>query len=283
MASVRYSRTLLTVLMIPSGLWAGWEPFNKNHGPFDPNSWPTRFNLHRCDSVRAEGSPGSGVRAITCCQIADRPSAPKVYAYSRPKEAGAWLIVTDRHDHTVGGPAEISRPLCTFDDVYWADLNADGREDFVIETPLGGCGTIYTFCCHVTFVLSEGDRYFITTTTGLWSGLAYFVDANGDGVCEFIHTAFVEGSHVKGRDGRGHKYWVYTLLAIRQGRLVVDKRLVPGFPKWIWYTHRANHEATTQITRAQQRKLWAEQADRVFWRPKKVVDGKANEATGGDV
>ena len=276
MASGRYLWTLLIVLVIASGLWAGWEPYNKNHGPFAPSAWPVTFSLHRCDSVRVEKPLGGGVLAKACHLIADRPSAPTVYVCSKVGEVGAWLVIKDRDGRVVGGPTEIGRYGLGHGEAYWADLNADGREDFAVKIWLGGCGTIYTFSCHVTFVLSDGERYVITTTTGLWSGLECFVDVNSDGVCEFIHTAFVEGSHIKGQDGQGHNYWVYTLMAIRQGRLVPDERFAPGFPKWIWYTHRANHEATTQITRAQQRLLWRERPDRIFWGPDtKAVDGEA--------
>ncbi len=265
----------MAVAMVPSQLWANWEPYNKDHGPFEPNSWPMTFSLHPCDSSEIRG-PTTGDFVVTSChRINDRLSTPKIYVGSKSKRNGTWLLVKDCHGVTVAGPQKTGEHSpaglavhWTGLDVYWADLNRDGREDFVVKQLLGGNGTIHTFLCNVTFVVSHGNDYVFTATEGLWSGLSYFVDLNGDGTCEFIHTAFVQGGHIKGRDGRGHNYWVYNVLRIHDGRLLVDPRLTPQFPKWIWYTHAANHLPTTQITPFQQRLLWEEKPDRIFWRPK---------------
>jgi hypothetical protein len=102
-----------------------------------------------------------------------------------------------------GDSAEVAGPLCgESGSCPEADLNADGREDFVIKHWLGGNGTMYTFLCNVTFAISDGDGYAFTSTEGPWSGLSYFVDMNGDGICESIHTAFVQGRHITAREGR---------------------------------------------------------------------------------
>jgi hypothetical protein len=258
----------MTIAMIPSQLWAEWEPYNKNHGPFEPNSWPLRFSLHRCDSLEVSAPPTEDFVVKSCHGIRDRPRAPTIYVGSKPNQRGTWLLVKDCNGVTLAGLQQAGDFPPAWLEVYWADLNADGKEDFVGKAFLGGNGTILTFLCDVVFLLSNGGGYVVTTTEGLWSGFSYFVDLDGNGVCEFIHTAFVEGGHVKGRDGRGHSYWVYNVLSIRDGRLFVNNRLAPQFPKWIWYTHRPNHSATTQITPSQQRLLWREQPDRIFWRPK---------------
>lgn len=259
---------LIALTMIPSLLWAQWEPYNKNHGPFEPNSWPATFRLDRCDSSEVNGPSIEDFVVKSCYSIKNRPRAPRVYAGSKPNQTATWLLVKDCNGITVAGPQEIGEGSSVGQEVYWADLNADGREDFVIKRWLGGNGTIYTFLCKVTFLVSDKGRYVFTVTEGLWSGLSYFVDMDGDRICEFIHTAFVEGSQVKGRDGRKHNYWVYNVLSIRDGQLFVDRRFAPQFPKWIWYTRGPNHSPTTQITPSQQRLLWKEEPDRIFWKPK---------------
>lgn len=73
------------------------------------------------------------------------------------------------------------------------------------------------------------------------------MDIKGDGRCQFIHTRFVNGRKVKGTDGRSHNYWVYNPLEFQGGKVVVNSKLVPQFPRRIWYTFKSNHRPTMQV------------------------------------
>jgi hypothetical protein len=106
-----YLWLLTTIAVIPSQLWAGWEPYNENHGPFEPNSWPRRFSLHRCDSMQPGGLPMTELVVKSCHGIRDRPGAAMVYAGSRPNQRGTWLLVKNRNGLTVAGPQQVGE-LC---------------------------------------------------------------------------------------------------------------------------------------------------------------------------
>ncbi len=72
------------------------------------------------------------------------------------------------------------------------------------------------FCLSMRWLCSEA---------GHWSGLKHFVDIDRDGRCEFIHTRFVNGRSETARDGKRHNYWVYNILQLQEGRLIVRNKL----------------------------------------------------------
>jgi hypothetical protein len=145
---------------------------------------------------------------------------------------------------------------------FWADLNGDGREDFVALVWSGGCG-LGGYRCDVAFALSSEEGYRITPLgPTMGPGANDFVDL-GDGRCRFVHTSFVYGRGEPGTDGKPHNYWVYNLLEFEGDRVVVS-RADPRFPRWVWYTHAPNHEETSIITAEQKERLWEAQADGIF-------------------
>jgi len=46
-----------------------------------------------------------------------------------------------------------------------------------------------------------------------------------------------------------------TLTHKAQNRFVPADAEQPRFPKWVWFTNKDNHEATTQLTQAQSNRL----------------------------
>ncbi|MHC4085548.1 MAG: hypothetical protein ACYSWZ_04370 [Planctomycetota bacterium] len=245
---------------------AAWEPYNQNHGPFAPNDWPKVVKLKPCEPLDIRFSR----RYFEKKQyygFKDKPDAPRLCLANRKGWQWSWLYVEDSQGNVISGPHVAYAKAWPKLGVYCKDLNSDGREDFVIKYLLGGCGTIYTFGCNVIFVLSDGDDYTVTPTTGLWSGLDYFVDIKGDGRCRFIHTRFVNGHGVTGRDGKSHNYWVYNLLDFKGGKVVVNNKLAPHFPRWIWYTFKPNHQPTTQLTADQKQFIWSQYENPIFYKP----------------
>ncbi len=150
--------------------------------------------------------------------------------------------------------------------IYFADLNGDGKEDFIIPVWLGGCG-IASGYFNVTFVLSSKMSYKTTVVQTLFPGPEDFIDVNGDGKCEFIQTSFVHGE--KGKDGKTHNYWVYNLLEINGDELSITTDMDKQFPKWVWHSSKPNQKATTQLSNEQKQRLWKKQSDRVFWKPER--------------
>ncbi len=238
--------------------------FNQDHGPFEDDDWPNVVPLDQCDGGRCEGGVIAGFNIRGRYLLKDRPGVELVTARHR-QWPGWWLFVLDADGKILAEPACIAQWGPAGSTVWWGHLNRDGKEDFVLNTYLGGCGSIYTTSSYVTFVLSNPEGYTLTSTIGQWSGLDYFVDMDRDGRCEFIHTRFVEGRCAVARDGKRHNYWVYNILQVQGDKLVLRNDLAPQFPKWIWYTYGPNHQATTMITDDQKRALWGMHEPTIVW------------------
>jgi hypothetical protein len=58
------------------------------------------------------------------------------------------------------------------------------------------------------------------------------------------------------RDGKGDYFWVYNLLRFDGGATGDANELLPGFRKWILYTYKANHRATTLLSDEQKAATW---------------------------
>ena len=140
-----------------------------------------------------------------------------------------------------------------FNGCYAANLNRDGKPDFVAHVYLGGCGL--AACDNViVFALSSGDGYKISTLNILCPSADDLIDLRKDGGCQFIKTDFIYGD--LGKDGKAHNYWVYNLYEVLGAELRSANRLIPGFPKWVWWSFKENHKATNQLTEDQKAKLW---------------------------
>jgi len=257
---------VLAVLAIASFVCrvdAAWEPYNKNHGPFESDDWPRIVEVRQCDVVDVRYS-GKDFGKKDYYGFEDGAEGLRLCLADREGEQWSWLFVEDSDGNVISGPKVAYARAWPGLGVYCAELNGDGKADFVIRYLLGGSGTIFTFSCNVVFILSDGDDYTVTPTTGLWSGLDYFVDIKGDGRCQFIHTRFVDGGGVKGRDGRSHNYWVYNVLEFQGGKVVVNNEVAGQFPRWIWYTFKANHQPTTQLSEEEKQLLWSGYDNPIF-------------------
>jgi hypothetical protein len=152
--------------------------------------------------------------------------------------------------------------LCWPGKVQHADLNADGKEDFVVRLEFGGCGLQAAFS-QVVFVVSHADGYAFSTVNTYFARDADLVDL-GDGRGRYVQASMVYGDSETAADGKRHNYWVHTLLAFgKDGRTVVEDAADRRFPAWIWYTEKPNHQLTKLLAEEQKRRLW-EREPRVF-------------------
>jgi hypothetical protein len=141
---------------------------------------------------------------------------------------------------------------------YTADLNGDDTLDYILMVPYGAVGSIGGGLCDVVFVLSAAGQYRISMLTSIYPGPDDFLSLSGDGRFHFLYTS-VYGSteEIRSRDGKYHNYWVYDLVSIDGATLKWDHSALPGFPKWIWFTFRSNHEETDLLTDEQKRQLFS--------------------------
>jgi hypothetical protein len=249
---------LLGLLATSATAWA----YPHDYGPFGPGREPKRFKLHDCSEPEA--------------RVMDARDNPVRYTFGTNKDSNrqprirldwdgnCWnLSVLDATGQTPSEPRAVS-DFYAVNQCRCADLNRDGRPDFVISMWSSGCGLgaeHYT----VVFAISSGNTYRITTTTTFDPGPEDFIDIDGDGQCEIIHSAFVQNDARNEPDGKPHNYWVYHLLKMRDGNLEVANDDV-RFPRWIWYRVKPNHSPERRLPPDLTKRLWEEQGD-VFWKP----------------
>jgi hypothetical protein len=163
-------------------------------------------------------------------------------------------------------PQLVSDGALSIPGVYHADLNRDGRQDFVVSMYMDSVSRLGGVC-RVAFALSDKDRYRITVLTTKWADPNDFLTVGSEKRPVFLHSWLVYGE--EGRDGKAHNYWVYHLFEFKGAEVVPADHLLTGFPKWIWFTKKPNHKASNQLTPEQKERVWEENEPdgNVFWKP----------------
>ncbi len=129
--------------------------------------------------------------------------------------------------------------------VYFGDLNHDGKLDAFLVIACLGNG-LSAFRSRQILILS--------TSTGGWRAWCK------DGFCASDSDLIVVNKQVmvlssdlashEAKDGRNHNYWAFDLDAIGDGVITpADQAMTPNFPRWVWYTNKANHAITTAVPR----------------------------------
>jgi len=135
-----------------------------------------------------------------------------------------------------------------FEGMYTADLNRDGREDYVLELPWGGNGLAAEGSV-VVFVLSNSSGYRVTALDTLLFDPNAVVRLGG-GNPSVIHTTLV---YANGSDGRGHNFWVNTFFRVQGDGLVQSTRA----PIWVQYAFKPQAAPTQLLTNAEKKRAWA--------------------------
>src|SRR5262249_54008045 len=123
--------------------------------------------------------------------------------------------------------------------------------------PYGAVGAVGGGLCDVVFVLSQDDQYKVSMVTSLYLGPNDFLDLSNDGRFYFLYTTFFGlGEEVRAKDGKHHNYWVYAVISVDGSTLKWNNSSIPGFPKWVFFSFRPNHEETDQFTNEQKNRFF---------------------------
>ena len=242
-----------TVALLLSGLPARVLAYPTNYGPFPPGHEPAAMPLDKCELVREVKPPAADTD----------DNAGAVREYHLPA-AGQGQITLALRGTTNGWeinlrdatgkkllPVPGTNSMTTSQmEVFACDLNGDSQPDFIVNIWSGGCG-LAADGSEVTFLLSGKDSYRATSFYLYAFGNKDLVRFKPQGPVYFIFNDLIGSNGEKTRDGREHNFWVYTLNRIEGNRFVQADADQPGFPKWVWFTNKANHEETTQLTKDQ--------------------------------
>jgi hypothetical protein len=236
-------RFVLCLLLVAASACWGWPT---DYAPFTDGARPPKCPLNPCVAIAPEGAEPSF--ALTGEFAATSNGYPRIRL---DWESG--VTVSSVNGKTLLPPTSLSGVVMTEVPVFWALLNEDDFFDYIVVTHNSGCGLAFGIF-FLTFILSSPGGYSAQTVLCYWPGPEDFLDIQKNGRPVFTHTVFVFGE--EGRDGRAHNYWVYNLLRFEGTNIVSANACIPGFPKWIWYTHKPNHKDTLQLTAEQRRRLW---------------------------
>jgi hypothetical protein len=227
--------------------WAGIiSAYPERHGPFSDNAEIERIALTRL--IRVSENPnldGPEPEAVF-----EHPDHRKMQldVYRSEEGRSARLVV---NGETVLPLSHISNTLFYAGlTAEAADLNRDGRVDFIIYANYGSCGLAAGYC-DAAFILSSGEKYILSSVLTLFPNEADFVILNNE-PC-FIHTSLLGVERCK--DGKTHNFWIYNLLVFGKDGLKVDNSVHDAFPKTIWFSYRPNHAETTLISELQKKDL----------------------------
>ncbi len=143
---------------------------------------------------------------------------------------------------------DISLPSDVREEAVCADLNRDGRVDFVVSIWGHGNGLgASDYLWLVGLSTSSGYRFWSLDTMG--TAPESFVTFGDLAPSALLATAFV---HVGTSDHAGpnqrHSYFAYDLWTFRGGDIVSANAIDARFPKYVQMTNKENHKASIRMS-----------------------------------
>ena len=123
---------------------------------------------------------------------------------------------------------------------FEADLNGDGRSDYLIQHGEGQAWDVMTDVGTMVLALSGPGGYkFVRSGTILLTAKAIVRQAGK------VYLLKTQNPLATGLDGRTHSYFRFVPLEVRGQRLITNKAI------WIQYTKAANHTPAKNVSAAQ--------------------------------
>jgi hypothetical protein len=119
--------------------------------------------------------------------------------------------------------------------IYETDLDANGRNDYIVISDSRGCGLAAQISM-IDLFMSEED--------GSFSVISY--ETFDAAIQDFLQDGTLLRMDMYG--GAKHNYFVYSRYRVDDGVLVNVNSEHKGFPKFIWYTNEANDKDTTHLS-----------------------------------
>ncbi len=141
--------------------------------------------------------------------------------------------------------------------LYSADLNEDGRKDFIICAWWGGCG-VAMLGCDVFFFLSSPQGYLKTRFRAYCFDKEDILRVNNKNY--FLLTVYQSWS-----TENGHNYWLNRIYSFgKDGRLYeADAEIGSPFPSYIQFLERETHEQA-KLSDDTKKRMWDEAKANIF-------------------
>jgi hypothetical protein len=258
----RRERRLITAAAVVAVGLAGTpvRAYRSEYGPFVPGQGPARVSMSECPVVE-EAGPAVVIGRQVVIYGRDRTSGARLRAIAADSLQGIEVEVVDVQGRALAGPSWVSDHLFRPASAWCGDLNGDGLVDFAVPLASGGNGLGGEFH-DLVVVLSSRATYRIWVIPTMSPSAEDFLALPDRGHCAIVNTTYV--SNEEQAESRRHSFWVYNLIAVRSGELVVANALYEGFPRWIWYTGRPNHKPT-RLSDSEKDRIWNLHRKSMFW------------------
>jgi hypothetical protein len=149
------------------------------------------------------------------------------------------------------------------DSVAFADLNGDGKDDFILNLSAHGVGLAAEFT-ETIYLLSTASGYRYLTLSGMNHVPRYLYFGNNPQAVLVLQrvggpNSDSEGAWIRSLDKKPHLFFVFDLLqfdpAAPKG-LKLNNRLDQRFPFWTLFTHVPRHTETSLLTPVQKKEQW---------------------------
>jgi len=240
-------------------------------GPFGEGESPRVVRIHPCAVLdHTEVAERLAPLAAIFARNDGKKRAVRMHLTSSAERPGLCMTVTGPEGNVLAGPQEISgAPEAMF--AFWADLNGDGREDFIALVWSAESGS------NLGFALSSKDGYAITSIMTTDPASSDFVNL-GDGKCRLVQTSLVRSGDPDKSAAGAREFRVYNLMAFHGDRLVVsgaDER----FPKWVSRPQGKGKARAAALKADEKSRLWAEVGERIFWKSNRAALSDEPDAT----
>lgn len=232
-----YRKTIIVVAV--AGVWlAGFGEvcaYVESHPPF-PSGKPVPYATLKTTPVIAYDYPAQfadGNLRIETAKVADDQVTTRVVVGAKV------LLDTIKESPDMPAPAG-SR-------VFYTDLTGDGRKDILIYAYPGSNGLGASIEMADLLIAQPDGAYHHESFEAFAAGPEDFIDVNGDGRYEMLWVNnYFEGDH---------SYWVYRVVEIGEDGLRLNDKLIPDFPKIIWFTEKPNDQPTQKLTATEREDL----------------------------
>ncbi|MDD5059448.1 MAG: FG-GAP repeat protein [Sideroxydans sp.] len=147
------------------------------------------------------------------------------------------------------------------DSVAFADLNGDGKDDFILNLSSHGVGLAAEFT-GTLYLLSSATGYRYLTLSGMNHVPRYLRFGNSPQavlVLQRMGGRDSEGAWIRALDKKPHLFFVFDLLqfdAAAAKGAKLNNSLDARFPFWTLFTNEPSHAETTLLTQAMKKTLW---------------------------
>lgn len=148
------------------------------------------------------------------------------------------------------------------DEVSYADLNGDGKPDFILKTSSHGVGLAYELGAGWFFLLSSDRGYqYLSLTEMMQDSRIVRFDHQPTATLLLQRLATVSNNSdtLKGSDGKPHTFFTIDMIKIdptaTEGARL-DNSSDARFPFWALFTDKPTHLATALLTPEHKKSLW---------------------------